>query len=172
MISHFVVRTWGIMATIYSTALEHLFWVGTVRPLVSLSISQSSFTISDVALQMMKKQTNMIQAVPIFTKIFDTLKNRPESDKAIKIIANRTTTSTHETTQLFCYVTGNDTLTSTSYELKCQCSPLILWDDNIGPFKRDWSSAPWYPLLSPYCSTGSWPCLQSQLNGFSLARQL
>ncbi len=90
----------------YSTTLEYLFWKGTVQPLTSLSISQSSFTISDVALQMMKKQTNMIQAVPIFTKIFDTLKNRPESDKAIKIIANRTTTSTHETTQLFCYVTN------------------------------------------------------------------
>ena len=95
----------------YASSLADQSWLGTVEPLVDLTVIGSSFTIIDVALQKMKYQINMVESVPAFSKVFSIIKNQPENDRDIEIIANRTTTSTHETTQHFCYVTGNDIMT-------------------------------------------------------------
>lgn len=71
-------------------------------------MSGASFTIDNTALKRMAAQSNMAPAVPIFTKIFSTLNARPDSDKATQILAKMTTTASHETTQHFCYVTGQE----------------------------------------------------------------
>ncbi len=91
-----------------STTLTNIFWSGKSGPISDLVVDGDQFTIADVALKRMGANPDMTKAVPTFTKIFDTLKQRPDSDSAIKILIYRTyDDSTHDTTQIFCYVTSD-----------------------------------------------------------------
>lgn len=70
-----------------------------------LNLDQSQFVISDLALQKLAYFTNTKPYVPTFTRVFDTLKNQSESDKAIQLLMESTyDPSTNDTTQIFCSI--------------------------------------------------------------------
>lgn len=70
-----------------------------------LNLNQSQFAISDLALQKLAYFTNTKPYVSTFAKVFDILRNQPESNKAIQLLMESTyDPSKNDTTQIFCSI--------------------------------------------------------------------
>lgn len=80
---------------------DYVGWSGSSFHMGNLKINESQFVLSDLALHEMAK-TPMRRNLASFKELFNGLKNRSGSDKALKLLAkNAYDRNTHDTTMVF-----------------------------------------------------------------------